>query len=387
VCLTSTTLAQDPSSASVAEIGGPHIQHQLQHVLDHAISHSGPNPGAALLAVSKLKVEDEGDQQITALVVGTHSQSDDAPVFPDTPFGVASITKIMVAALTFIYSERGLVDLDTPILGLADDDGWLLDHVSNPRFRQNLESLTLRDLLAHRSGLPDYWEDEAFLATWLKATNKKWSPTELIDWAGQQDPVCAPRSCFQYADTNYVIIGLALERLTGWELREQLRTEIFEPLQMRCSWMFFEEPVPEGCAAPTHSYEADLDVTDNRMQSADWSGGGVYSTLDDQLKLLRGIFDGDLISRPSLAEMQRWGESDLGEEIVYGLGLYKTSAGSDITLVGHTGIHNAFSFLWVEAGVLITGSINQSENKALTELVFPAIRVLRDRGGYVDHTH
>jgi CubicO group peptidase (beta-lactamase class C family) len=96
---------------------------------------------------------------------------------------------------------------------------------------------------------------------------------------------------------------LALERLTGWELREQLRTEIFEPLHMRCSWMFFEEPVPEGCAAPTHSYEGDLDVTDNRMQSADWSGGGVYSTLEDQLKLLRGIFDGGLISRPSLAEM------------------------------------------------------------------------------------
>jgi CubicO group peptidase (beta-lactamase class C family) len=156
VCLTSTTLAQDPSSASVAEIGGPHIQHQLQHVLDHAISHSGPNPGAALLAVSTLKVEDEdeGDQQITALVVGTHSQSDDAPVFPDTPFGIASITKIMVAALAFIYSERGLVDLDTPILGLADDDGWLLDHVSNPRFRRNLDSLTLRDLLAHVPASP-----------------------------------------------------------------------------------------------------------------------------------------------------------------------------------------------------------------------------------------
>ena len=48
---------------------------------------------------------------------------------------------------------------------------------------------------------------------------------------------------------------------------------------------------------------------------------------------------------------------------------------------------NAFSFLWVEAGVLITGSLNQSDNQGLAELVFPAVRVLREGGGFVDHSH
>lgn len=376
VWLPSATFAHDSSSASVAEIAGPNIQHQLQHVLQHAVSHSQPDPGAALLAVSRLEVKDKGDQPVSALVVGKHSKSDDAPVFPDTPFGIASITKIMVAALTFVYSERGLLKLDSPILGLVGDDGWLLNQISNPEFRRNLQTLTLRDLLAHRSGLADYWEGEAFLAAWRKTKDKKWNPTELIEWAGQQTPVCAPKSCFQYSDTNYVIIGLALEQLTGRKLHEQLRTEIFRPLQMSCSWMFFEEPVPQGCAAPTHSYEGSLDVTDNRMQSADWSGGGIYSTLEDQLKLLRGVFDGSLISQESLADMQRWGESDLGDDIMYGLGLFKASAGPNMTLVGHTGIHSAFSFLWVEAGILITGSLNQSNNSALKEIVFPVVRAL-----------
>jgi len=387
IWLPSATFAQDRAGVSVAQIAGPNIQHQLQHVLNHAVSHSQPNPGAALLAISTLKGKDEGAQTVTALVVGTHSQSDNAAVFRNTPFGIASITKIMVAALSFIYSERGLLDLDAPVLSLAGDDDWLLKHISNPEFRSNLETLTLRDLLAHRSGLPDYWEGEAFLAKWREAKDKKWNPSELIGWAGRQAPDCAPRSCFNYSDTNYVIVGLALERLAGRKLHEQLRKEIFKPLQMGCSWMFFEEPAPQGCAEPTHSYEGDLDVTDNRMQSADWSGGGVYSTLEDQLKLLRGIFDGELISRESLADMQRWGESDLGEEIVYGLGLYKAKAGPGMTLIGHTGIHNAFSFLWVEQDVLITGSLNQSNNQGLKQLVFPAVRVLRDGGGYVEHSH
>jgi CubicO group peptidase (beta-lactamase class C family) len=340
-----------------------------------------------LLAVSRLNADDGTDQLVTALVVGTHSQSDNAPVFPNTPFGVASITKMMVAALTFIYAERGLLDLDKPIQELVGGNRWLLTHASNPQFRSNLQSSTLRDLLAHRSGLPDYWRSDGFLALWRRARNKDWSPTELIDWASRQAPACAPRSCFSYSDTNYVIVGLVLEQLTGQQLHEQLRAEIFKPLKMTCSWMFFQEPLPKGCAMPTHSYEGDLDVTDNRMQSADWSGGGVYSTLADQQKLLRGLFNGRLISRQSLAEMQEWAESDLGRDIEYGLGLFKARAGPGMTLVGHTGIHSAFSFVWVEEGVLISGSLNQSENHALNQLVFPSIRILRNGGGYIDHSH
>lgn len=117
VWLPSATFAHDSSGASVAKIAGPNIQHQLQHVLQHAVSHSQPEPGAALLAVSRLKVKDEEDQPVSALVVGKHSKSDHAPVLPDTPFNIASITKIMVATLTFIYSERGLLKLDAPLLG------------------------------------------------------------------------------------------------------------------------------------------------------------------------------------------------------------------------------------------------------------------------------
>lgn len=380
------TPAHERLAKTVAETAGPNLQHQLQHVLDHAVSHTQPHPGAALLAISRLHGADDADHLAAALVVGTHSQSDDAPVFLNTPFGVASITKMMVAALTFVYAERGMLDLDTPISDLVGGSGWLLTHASHPEFRDNLQSSTLRDLLAHRSGLPDYWQGDGFLSLWHRAKDKNWNPTELIDWASRQQPACAPRSCFKYSDTNYVIVGLVLEQLTVRQLHEQLRAEIFKPLQMNCSWMFFQESLPVGCAEPTHSYEGDLDVTDNRMQSADWSGGGVYSTLEDQLKLLRGLFTGKLVSSKSLAEMQRWIESDLGNDIEYGLGLYKAKAGPGMTLIGHTGIHNAFSFLWVEEGVLISGSLNQSENHALSQLVFPVVRILRG-GGYGNPSH
>ncbi|MEM9473300.1 MAG: serine hydrolase domain-containing protein [Pseudomonadota bacterium] len=382
----SATPSQERLAKTIAETAGPHLQHQLQHVLDHAVSHTKPHPGAALLAISRLHADDDADHVAAALVVGTHSQSDNAPVFLNTPFGVASITKMMVAALTFVYAERGLLDLDTPISDLVGGNRWLLTHASHPEFRGNLQSSTLRDLLAHRSGLPDYWQSDGFLSLWHRAKDKNWSPTELIDWASRQPPACAPRSCFKYSDTNYVIVGLVLEQLAGRQLHEQLRAEIFKPLRMNCSWMFFQEPVPRGCAEPTHSYEGDLDVTDNRMQSADWSGGGVYSTLDDQLRLLRGLFNGKLVSSESLVEMQKWIETDLGNDIEYGLGLYKTKAGPGMTLVGHTGIHNAFSFLWLEEGVLISGSLNQSENHALSRLVFPVVRILQG-GGYANPSH
>lgn len=184
-----------------------------------------------------------------------------------------------------------------------------------------------------------------------------------------------------------MIVGLALEQLTGVKLHRQLQREIFNPLGMRCTWMFFEEPLPKGCADPTHSYEGELDVTENALQSADWSGGGLYSTLDDQPKLLRGLFYEGLLSTKSLTEMQSWDETQQDGTLFYGLGLYQTSAGPGMTLIGHTGVHSSFMFLWEETGVLITGSLNQHENAALEELVYPAVRVLHESGGYVDHSH
>ena len=287
----------------------------------------------------------------------------------------------MVATLTLIYAERGLLELNAPALDLADDRHSVLDQVENRKFRKNLEAATVRDLLAHRSGLTDYWDDHDFLKAWKSQEKKYWTHRAILKWAGKAAPVCKVGECFKYADTNFLILGLLLEEAFGKKLHDLLREEIFGRLGMRCTWMYFEEPAPAGCGQVAHSYEGRLDVTANRMQSADWSSGGIYSTMEDQLRFLNGLFaDDGLLSRTSLAELQDWRSSDLAPDTTYGLGIYKVSRWPGMTLIGHTGIHNAFTFLWQEAGILFTGSLNQETNQATEALLVPVMELLAQEG-------
>jgi D-alanyl-D-alanine carboxypeptidase len=357
------------------------VADRIQLMLEEMVAKNPGGLGGGLLAISALGQDPADRSAVSTFVTGRRAAPGTSPVQADTPYGVASITKTMVAALTLIYAERGLLDPSAPALDLVDDERRILDPVENRKFRRNLKAATAQDLLAHRSGLPDYWDDHAFLRAWRSHEKKYWKHREILKWAGKAAPVCAVGECFKYADTNFLILGLLLEEAFGKKLHDLLREEIFAPLGMRCTWMYFEEPAPAGCGHVAHSYEGRLDVTANRMQSADWSSGGIYSTMEDQLRFLNGLFaDDGLLSRASLAELQDWRSSDLAPDTTYGLGIYKVSRRPGMTLIGHTGIHNAFTFLWQEAGILFTGSLNQEDNQVTDGLLYPVMGLLAQEG-------
>ena len=359
------------------------IGDRIQLTLDEVVAKSPRRLGAGLLAISALGQDPADRSGISTFVTGRRAGSGSSSVGADTPYGLASITKTLVATLSLIYADRGLLDLGAPAIDMLRDKRSVLDQVESRSFRTNLEAATIRNLLAHRSGLPDYWDDRAFFRAWRTQKDKYWNHWEILEWAGKTGRVCKVGQCFNYADTNFLILGLLLEEKFGEELHELLREEIFAPLGMRCTWMYFEEPPPAECEHMAHSYEGRLDVTANRMQSADWSGGGIYSTMGDQLRFLNGLFGGNgLLSRRSLNDLQDWRSSDLGHHTTYGLGIYKMSERSGMTLIGHTGIHNAFTFLWQETGVLFTGSLNQERNDLFDDLLYPVMDLLMKEGAH-----
>jgi D-alanyl-D-alanine carboxypeptidase len=377
--LLSIVLAVTPGVA----LGHSTVADRIQLRLEEVVAKSPRELGAGLLAISTLGQDPADPSAVSTFVSGRRAGRGSSPVSADTPYGIASITKTFVATLTLIYAERGLLNLDAPALDMLGDKRVILDQVESRSFRRNLEAATARDLLAHRSGLPDYWEDRSFLKAWKAQEDKYWDHWEILAWAGKKGAVCKGGQCFNYADTNFLILGLLLEKAFGAELHKLMRQEIFAPLGMRCTWMYFEEPAPAGCGQVAHSYEGRLDVTANRMQSADWSGGGIYSTMQDQLRFLNGLFGGNgLLSAQSLKELQDWRSSDLGRHTTYGLGIYKKSKHPGMTLIGHTGIHNAFTFLWQETGLLFTGSLNQEDNHVSDGLLYPVMKLLTQEGAH-----
>ena len=162
------------------------------------------------------------------------------------------------------------------------------------------------DFLGHKSGLPDYWHSPLFQAEFDADPSRRWQPEEMLRFAGEMSPACTEDlvgddDCFSYADTNYVVLGLVIQHLSGHSLEEVLRWRIYDRLGLSCTWMKWNESPPATCTGRLSSrYEGRLDVTVLPNQSADWSGGGLATTLDDLAVFMRSLVQGKLIQDPGL---------------------------------------------------------------------------------------
>ncbi len=273
-----------------------------------------------------------------------------------TPFEVASITKAVTAATALRLSERGMLNLD-------DRLGKVLPG------RQGFDrEITIRQLLSHTSGLPDYWTDgpkdhagnNAFLGAFLAEPGRSWNPNDILIMAGDM-PTRKRGRRFHYSDTNYVLLGLIIEKVTGHPLHQVFREEIFEPLRMNDTWLTYKER--QRGDEPSHRYEGDEDLHNKPRQSADWAGGGLISTARDLERFLRGLASGALFKKASSLETMREAVPVGEDGISYGLGLYRVELDGDLgELWGHDGHGNSFAYYWPQRDITFTGTLNQTEN-------------------------
>lgn len=185
-----------------------------------------------------------------------------------------SVTKTAVAALVLLLAEDGRLGLDDP----ADRWGAPL-------------GITVRQLLQHTSGLPDYAASSTFRERYVRDATAVWHPEELLELAGTET---AGAGSFAYSNTNYVVLGLAIEAVGGAALGDQLARRVLEPLALQESHL-----APGGGAA----------------------AGGLVSTAADVARLLRALLQGELLEPASLEEMLDTVPGDGGEFARYGLGI------------------------------------------------------------------
>ena len=241
-------------------------------------------------------------------------------------FRAGSITKTFVAVLVLqLVAEKKL--------GLADTvERWL------PGLVPNGDRITVRQLLAHTSGLADYAGDSAFLRRTLSEPRRRWMPRELVGVAVGQGPVARPGERFAYASTNYVLLGLIVERATGTTVERQLRRRIFTPLQLTDTSFSAGTDVPgrhaHGYAPSQHDgIVGSLAAARDRSTASaswGWAAGAIVSTAPDLSRFFATLLQGRLLPARLLALMRP------SEGARYGLGLaaFRTPCG---TAIGHTG--------------------------------------------------
>jgi D-alanyl-D-alanine carboxypeptidase len=187
---------------------------------------------------------------------------------PGDAFRVASVTKSVTAAVVVRLTREGRLALDEHLSEqLAPElfERW--------RVLDALPRTTLRQLLAHTAGVPNYFGEEAFLARLREDPGRIWRPVELVDHAAAHGtPPFRDGQGFQYSDTGFVIAGILAEQATGRPLHEIFRQLVFDPLGMHETWLGGHEPArnPE----PAHHYLDELDLT-TISPTMDWAGGGL----------------------------------------------------------------------------------------------------------------
>ncbi|HEY9131124.1 MAG TPA: serine hydrolase domain-containing protein [Dyella sp.] len=206
---------------------------------------------------------------------------------PATDYRLASVTKQFTAAAILLLRREGKLGLDDSIRH------WL------PSLPAEDQTITLRQLLTHTSGLIDY-EDliPADRTTQL-------DDNDVLNLLSAEHRLYfAPGSAYRYSNSGYVLLGLAIERASGQPLPAFLKQRIFEPLGMNHTLLYQRGAGPEVAErAFGYSQEHGAWVrTDQDLTSATRGDGGVYSSIDDLAKWDAALYDNRLLDAKSREE-------------------------------------------------------------------------------------
>ena len=172
---------------------------------------------------------------------GLFDRQDSRQLRPDDGFRAASVTKAVTAVTAVRLAAEQRWSLDQPITAYLPFQ--IIDKLCQLEGLRTPDALTIRKLLNHSSGLPDYFFAPQFQAQMRQAPDRVWQPEELIQAAidfGKQ--LFSPGTDFFYGDTAYVVVGLAIEQLLSCGLADAYRALVFDPLEMEDTYLECREP-------------------------------------------------------------------------------------------------------------------------------------------------
>lgn len=229
------------------------------------------------------------DGELTAAAAGS-AGPDGGAVEPDSAFRVASLSKTFVAVMLLQLVADGTIGLDDPVVAHAAD-------------LTIADGVTIRQLLAHRSGIPEHADGELAPAV-LADPEKSWTPADVINLVVDQPRDFPPGAEFAYSNTNYIVAGLLLEKVTGMTLADNLRSRITEPLQLTSTYF-----APDDERSPIGGFSSSLPGGDTSgdsyraLETAAGAAGALVSTAPDLAVFIRALAHGELLDQATYSDM------------------------------------------------------------------------------------
>src|SRR4051794_6059145 len=306
-------------------------------------------------------------------VAGLGRVAQKVPMRAGDRFRAGSIMKPFVSVVVLQLVERGRLSLDArlPEVLPADVVG---------RFPTAPE-ITVRMLLGHRSGIPewDLPEQDEYAA---RHPAHVWTLAEILDLAAAKPPLFAPGTAYAYCNTEYNLLGLVIDRVTGRSWRHEIARRVVRPLRLTHTSL----PAPGDLSikgAHAHGYL----VLDGRMVDrtrldpsiAGAAGGsGLVTTVHDLARFWDALLEGRLFRhRDTLREMLTFGPTPGAVTSGYGLGVEQYTPPGGIELIGHlggAGTYRTFVGRQRPQGATIAFALNFEDDP--TPLILPVVKTL-----------
>jgi CubicO group peptidase (beta-lactamase class C family) len=205
---------------------------------------------------------------------------------PETDYRLASVSKQFTAMAIMLLAREGKVRYDQPVRAIL------------PELPAAAQDVTLRHLLNHTSGLPDY-EDLI-----PDSQTAQVSDRDVLALLARKDTLYfPPGSAYRYSNSGYVLLGLIVERVSGVSFPEFLRARIFAPLGMSASVAHVEakDTVPHRAYGYSpKDGSAGFVPTDQSVTSATLGDGGIYTNVDDLVRWDRALYGEGLVDAATL---------------------------------------------------------------------------------------
>ncbi len=314
----------------------------------------------------------------------------DAPVTADTPFALASVSKLLGTAMALRLVSDGVLALDAPVAEHFPPGA--LDGLHHWRGRDLSGTITLRHLLSHTSGLPDYFEGKRrdgsrMVMPLLAGQDRAYDVNNVLTWArDEMRPHFAPGEGGRalYSDTNFQLLGAVIASASALPLPQALARFVTDPLGLKRT-RFYDAGFTSGAdSLPLRHRGQVLDLP--RALSSMPLDGGAVSTGRELLAFVRAFFAGGLFDRALLAQMHDW--RPVFFPIQAGLGVHRFALPRWLSpfraapvLIGHSGISGAFAFVCLERNIALAGTVNQIADRGLPfRLMLRALDIVRRFG-------
>lgn len=317
-------------------------------------------------------IDSEGS--VHAFASGMADKENDVSMTINHKLHGGSTGKTVVSAVIMQLVSEGKLSLDDKVSKYLGSNDWYSRLA-------NAEDITIRNLLQHTSGIIRYEFKEAFLNDLATDPSRIWKPAELLTYVLDDEPPFAAGEGFTYSDTNYILLGMIIEKITNSTFYEEAEERVLKPLGITSFSPTNTSTISnmaQGYYAEGSEYALGFKApflvdgkAQNNMQF-EWTGGGYTYKNSDYARLLKSIYEGEVFDMEALGnDFLNYVEAT---EIrgQYGLGVIKYEFPGLGTFIGHSGFfpgYNSAGFYHSDSGQVFTMQIN-STNEAQLQRFF-----------------